>query len=120
MCKLFIQMSVYYYACTCTFYYDFFIPLCYTGAMCKDMKCLLQCFTRDKEYKLLSSCDTFRYLSSYTAIEAPERCVFGQLINIGAVLCKSTASQKKPEIFISQAMLILSVPTLKVYKDQGK
>lgn len=66
-------------------------------------------------YKLLSSCDTFRYLSSYTAIEAPERCVFGQLINIGAVLCKSTASQKKPEIFISQAMLILSVPTLKVY-----
>lgn len=115
-------MSVYYYACTCTFYYDFFIPLCYTGAMCKDMKCLLQCFTRDKSdiYKLLSSCDTFRYLSSYTAIEAPERCVFGQLINIGAVLCKSTASQKKPEIFISQAMLILSVPTLKVYKDLGK
>lgn len=71
-------------------------------------------------YKLLSSCDTFCYLSSYTAIEAPERCVFGQLINIGAVLCKLTASQKKPEIFISQAMLILSVPTLKVYKDQGK
>lgn len=38
------KTSVYYYACTCTFNY----ALCYTGAMCKDMKYLLQCFTRDK------------------------------------------------------------------------
>ena len=36
---------------------------------------------------------------SYTAIEAPERCVFGQLINIGAVLCKSTVNQRNSYIF---------------------
>ena len=27
-------------------------------------------------------------LNSHTAIEAPERCVFGQMVNIGAVMCK--------------------------------
>lgn len=45
------KMSVYYYmyyACTCTFDYELFIPLCYTGAMCRDMKCVLKCFTRDE------------------------------------------------------------------------
>lgn len=86
----------YFYACTCTFDYmnsSYHYAIRELLVCVKNMKCLLQCFTRDESgiYKLLSSCDKFRYLSSYTAIEAPERCVFGQLINIGAVLCKSTA-----------------------------
>lgn len=77
----------YFYACTCTFdymnssYHYAIRELLYFSVL-HGMKVV---------YKLLSSCDKFRYLSSYTAIEAPERCVFGQLINIGAVLCKSTA-----------------------------
>lgn len=30
----------------------------------------------------------FLSVCSHTAIEAPERCVFGQMVNIGAVMCK--------------------------------
>jgi hypothetical protein len=28
------------------------------------------------------------FYCSHTAIEAPERCVFGQMVNVGAVMCK--------------------------------